>query len=89
MAYLSLVTQGWVGDSSCLGTVDTKAYMTVGRPDITARWLKRQPNQHNMLQMVSWEALPTLKEVFRHPGVAPPENLGIYCQYHERVQCPR
>jgi hypothetical protein len=31
----SLVAQGWVGEKPCLLTVDTDAYVTVIRPDIT------------------------------------------------------
>jgi hypothetical protein len=60
----SLVTQGWVGDKPCLVTVDARAYVTVARPDITARWPEKQPSQCFMLQMLSREALPILKEVF-------------------------
>jgi hypothetical protein len=41
----SLVTQGWVGDKPCLGTVDTGAYIIVARPDISEGWPERQPNQ--------------------------------------------
>lgn len=53
---LSLVTQGWVCDKPCL--------MTVARPNITAGWPERQPHQYYVLQTVSGEALPILKEVF-------------------------
>jgi hypothetical protein len=60
----SLFTQGWVGDKPCLVTVDKGAYVTVARPDITAGWPKRQPNQCYTLQMVYGEALPILKEFF-------------------------
>jgi hypothetical protein len=60
----SLVTQGWVGDKPCLVTVHTRAYVTVARPDIAARWPKRQPNPSFTLQTVSQVALPILKEVF-------------------------
>jgi hypothetical protein len=59
-----LVTQSWVSDKPCLATIDTEAYMTVARPNITARWPKRQLNQCYTLQMVSGEALPIPKEVF-------------------------
>jgi hypothetical protein len=59
-----LVTHGWVSDKPCLVTVHTRAYITVARPDIAAGWLKRQPNQHFTLQMVSGEILPILEEVF-------------------------
>lgn len=59
-----LVTQSWVSDKPCLATIDTEAYMTVARPNITARWPKRQLNQCYTLQMVSGEALPILNEVF-------------------------
>jgi hypothetical protein len=45
-------------------TINTEAYMTVARPNITARWPKRELNQHFTLQMVSGEALPILNEVF-------------------------
>jgi hypothetical protein len=60
----SLVTQGWVGDKPCLVTVGTGVYATVVRPDITAEWPERQPNQRFTLQMMSEKALPILKEVF-------------------------
>jgi hypothetical protein len=36
----------------------------VARPDIAAGWPERQLNQRYMLQTVSVEALPILKEVF-------------------------
>jgi hypothetical protein len=43
----SLVSQGWVGDKLRLVTVDTEAYVTVARPDITVGWLKRaEPTLH-------------------------------------------
>jgi hypothetical protein len=58
-----LVTQGWVGDKPCLVTVDTGAYMTVARPDIAAGWPERQPKPGLVLQPVSGEVLPILKEV--------------------------
>jgi hypothetical protein len=45
-------------------TVDTRAYVTVARPDITAGWSKKQPNQRYTLQTVSKEALPILMEAF-------------------------
>jgi hypothetical protein len=60
----SLVTQGWVGAKPCLVTVDTRAYVTVVRPDIAAGWPERQLNQCFKLQTVSEEVLPILKEVF-------------------------
>jgi hypothetical protein len=60
----SLVTLGWVGDKLCLVTSDTEVYVTVGRPDIATGWPKRELNQCFMLQTVSGEALPILKEVF-------------------------
>jgi hypothetical protein len=37
--------KGWVGDKRCLVTMDTGAYVTVARPDITVRWPERQPSQ--------------------------------------------
>jgi hypothetical protein len=60
----SLVAQGWVCDKPCLVTVDTRANVTVARPDIAAGWPERQPNQRFRLQTASGEALPILKEVF-------------------------
>jgi hypothetical protein len=45
-------------------TVDTVAHVSVAKPDISAGWLKRQPNQRFSLQTVSREALPILKGVF-------------------------
>jgi hypothetical protein len=45
-------------------TLDTKAYVTGARPNITAGWSKRQLNRHFKLQKASTEALPILKEVF-------------------------
>jgi hypothetical protein len=59
----SLFTQGWVGDKPCRVTVDTGAYVTVARPDIAAGWSEREPNPGFMLQTVSGESLPILKEV--------------------------
>jgi hypothetical protein len=70
----SLVTQGWVGDKPCLVTVDTRAYVTVARPDITAGWPERQPNQRLMLQMVSH---PERSYPNSDPGAAPTQNLGF------------
>jgi hypothetical protein len=63
-AALSLVTQGWVGDKPCQVTVDTGAYVTVARPDITAGWPEMQPNPSLTLQTVSGEDLSILKEAF-------------------------
>lgn len=63
-AHPIVVTEGWVSDKSCLVTMGPRAYVTVVRRDITTGWPKREPNQHNTLQMVSEEALPILKEVF-------------------------
>jgi hypothetical protein len=45
-------------------TVDTVAYVTVTRPEITAGWPERQPNQRFMLMTLSGEALPIMKEDF-------------------------
>jgi hypothetical protein len=59
-----LVTQGSAGDKPCLVTVNTKEYVTVIRADITAGWPERQQNQCYMVQTVSGETLPILKEVF-------------------------
>jgi hypothetical protein len=44
-------------------TVNSWAYVTVARPDIATGWPERQPNQRYMLQTVSGEVLPILKEV--------------------------
>jgi hypothetical protein len=40
-----------------------RAYVTVARPNIVARWPKRQPSQCYTLELVSAKALPILKEV--------------------------
>lgn len=45
-------------------TVDAKEYVTVIRANIAAGWPERQQNQRYMLQTVSGETLPILKEVF-------------------------
>jgi hypothetical protein len=39
-------------------------YMGIARPNITAGWPERKPNQRYRLQTVSGEALPILKEGF-------------------------
>jgi hypothetical protein len=80
---LSLVTQGWVGEKPCLVTVDTGAYVTVVRPDIAAGWPERQPNQRFLLQTVSGEALPILKEVFLTLTLG--RRRGFCRGYHQRV----
>jgi hypothetical protein len=59
----SLVTQGWVGDKPCLLTVDIAAYVT-DQARHRLGWSERQPNQRYMLQTVSGDTLPILKEVF-------------------------
>jgi hypothetical protein len=43
--------------------VDAGAYVTVARLDIATGWSERQPNPGFMLQTVSGESLPILKEV--------------------------
>jgi hypothetical protein len=68
-----LLTQGCFCDKPRLMTINTKAYLTVTRPDITTRWPKRHPNQHYVLQTVFGKILPILKNIFlmltlrRHP----------------------
>jgi hypothetical protein len=62
-ADIRLVTQVWVGDKPCLVTVDTGAYVTVARPDITARWPESLPIPGFTLQIVPGVSLPILKEV--------------------------
>jgi hypothetical protein len=42
-------------------TIDTRAYITVARPDIADGWPEREPNQRFTLQMVSGESLPIQK----------------------------
>jgi hypothetical protein len=64
----SLVIQGWVGDKPWLVTFDTRMFVTVARPDVTARWPERQLNHRFTLQMVSGETLPILKDVFLTKG---------------------
>jgi hypothetical protein len=59
----SLVTEGWVCVKPRLVTVDTRACITVARPDNTAGWPERQPNQRFTLQTVSREAFSIFKEV--------------------------
>jgi hypothetical protein len=59
----SLFTQGWIGDKPCLVTIDTKAYVTVSRPDIAAECPERQANQRYILQTYI-EALRILKKNF-------------------------
>jgi hypothetical protein len=92
----SLVTQSWVGVKPYFMTIDIRAFMTVTRPDMDAEWPERQPNQCYVLQMVSGEFLPTLKEVFltltlwRRPPkmwvfVANILGLDILCTYDVSV----
>jgi hypothetical protein len=75
----SMVKQGWVGDRPCLVTVDIQSYVIVARSDITARWAERQQNECYMLQTVSGEALPILKEVFL--TLTPGQHLLKICVF--------
>jgi hypothetical protein len=58
----SLHAKGWVGGKARLVTVDTGASVTIIRPDIAVRLLKKDLPTKCALQMASWEALPILKE---------------------------
>jgi hypothetical protein len=49
----TLVTEGWVGDTPCLVTVDTVSYVTVARLGIAARWPERQQTPSFTMQTVS------------------------------------
>jgi hypothetical protein len=60
----NLIAQDWVGDKPFLVTVDTSAYVIVARIDIAGGWPESHPEQRYVLQTVSGEALPFLKEAF-------------------------
>jgi hypothetical protein len=84
----SLVTQGWVSDKPWLMTVDTGAFITVARPDVTAGWPKRKPNHRYTLQTVSGEALPIFKEAFLTPwGGAHWKFMYLSRISHTRSSC--
>jgi hypothetical protein len=100
----TLVAQGWVSDKLCWFTVDTGAYVMVARQDIATGWPERQKNPGFMLQTVSGESLPILKEVLltltlgRHPPrmwvIADITNelilgLDILCAYDASVDIGR
>jgi hypothetical protein len=59
----SLKVEGQIGDKSCLVTVDTRASVTIARPDIRAGLPQKDPPMKCILQMASGETLPILKEV--------------------------
>jgi hypothetical protein len=58
----SLNTEGWIGDKSCLVTIDSGASVATARPDISAGMPKRELTRLYVLEMVSGEMLPSLKE---------------------------
>jgi hypothetical protein len=82
----SLVTQGCVGDNLCLVTVDTEAYVTVTRPDITVGWPERAEPTLQGADGI-WGNPPHLEGSFpdTDPGATPTENMSIRRRYHKRV----
>jgi hypothetical protein len=58
----NLLTQDWIGNKSCLVTIDTEACVTVPRPDIVAVCPEREPSQHYRLTTASGKSLHILKE---------------------------
>jgi hypothetical protein len=59
-----LVAQGWVTDKPCSVTIDTRAVVTVVKPDIAAGLPETEPSTKCALQAASGETLPILKEAF-------------------------
>lgn len=58
----SLQAKEWIGDRSCLVTVDTGASVTIVRPVITAGLPKRVPSTKCALQTASGQTLSISKE---------------------------
>jgi hypothetical protein len=54
--------EGWIGDKSCLVTIDSGASVAIAAPDISAGVPKRELTRLYVLEMVSGEMLPSLKE---------------------------
>jgi hypothetical protein len=76
-----IIEKGWIQDKPCLVTMDTRASVTITRPDITVGLPNREPSQPCILQMVSRETLPVLKEAL----VVHTMNLSVCHKHHGQV----
>jgi hypothetical protein len=57
----SLISEGWIQDNAFLVTIYTGASVTTTSPDIIIQ--PEKTSQPYVLQMLSGETIPTLKEV--------------------------
>lgn len=72
-------TKGWIGNKSCLVTVNTRASMSIARPNITIGLPDRQQTWPYVLQMTSGETLLVLIDTVRAgPGMASCTDLGVH-----------
>jgi hypothetical protein len=58
----TLIAEGWVRDKLCLVTIDTRVSVTIARLDIIAGQPEMKPSWPYVLQMMSRETIPILKE---------------------------
>jgi hypothetical protein len=58
----SLTADGWIQERPCRVTIDTGASATVARPDIVAGLPERELSRPYVLQTVSGERIPVVKE---------------------------
>jgi hypothetical protein len=95
----SLNAAGWTGDKPCLMTINTRASVTITRPDITAGLPKRKPSRPYVMQMVSkrtmveltrgqstlqiWVFVTRITQI--HPGAGHPMSLQHNSQWE--AQC--
>jgi hypothetical protein len=57
-----LNTEDWIGGKTCLVTTDIRESVSITWPDVPAGLPKKKSTQLYVLQMVSGEILPVLKE---------------------------
>jgi hypothetical protein len=58
----SLIVEGWIREKPCRVTINTRATVTIVRPDIVAVQPERKPSRPYILQMTFGETIPVLKE---------------------------
>jgi hypothetical protein len=61
-----LNTEGWIGDETWLVTTEIRESVSITWPDVPAGLPKKKSTQLYVLQMVSGEILPVLKEALVH-----------------------
>jgi hypothetical protein len=62
--YDNIITEEWIGDKSCIMTIDAEASLMIVRPDITTGFPERELTRPYLLQVASGKTLPILKEAF-------------------------